>query len=104
MSPSKNWHLLGDAFIIKNTSKNRWFVPNCCTNLSLHKHWVFEVKNKQNFIKSSLYQNVIKTSFCFLNLRYCSQRKLFTNKNLTKLLFDVIISMLNMIMMIIVVL
>lgn len=59
MSPSKNWHLLGDAFIIKNTSKNRWFVPNCCTNLSLHKHWVFEVKNKQNFIKSSLYQKVV---------------------------------------------
>ena len=47
----------------KFSLKIRWFVPNCCTNLRPHKHWVFEVKNKQIFIKSGLYQNVIKTSF-----------------------------------------
>ncbi len=50
-------------FILNFPQKNRWFVPNCCTNLRPHKHWVFEVKNKQIFIKSGLYQNVIKTSF-----------------------------------------
>lgn len=63
MSPSKNWHLLGDVFIIKNTSKNGWFVPNCCTNQNPHKHWLFEAKFGRNFSKSGLSQNVIKTSF-----------------------------------------
>ena len=91
-------------FILNFPQKNRWFIPNCCTNQNLHKNWIFEVKTEKNLSKSGLYQNVIKTSFYFQKLRYCSQRKLFTNKNLTKLLFYVIMSMLNMSMMIIVVL
>lgn len=37
--------------MIKNTSKNGWFVPNCCTNQNPHKHWVFEVKIKRNLEK-----------------------------------------------------
>ena len=74
----------------KIPSKNRWFVPNCCTNQKPHKHWLFEVKIKWNLSKSGLYQNVIKTSFdgwglylkCmqnlfheFQNLRCYRQRK-----------------------------
>ena len=47
----------------KFSSKNRWFVPNCCTNQNSHKHWVFEVKIGRNFGKSGLSQNVIETSF-----------------------------------------
>ena len=35
----------------KFLSKNRWFVPNCCTNLRPHKYWVFEVKTIEIFAK-----------------------------------------------------
>jgi len=47
----------------KILSKNRWFVPNCCTNQNPHKHWVFVVKIELNLSESGLCQNVIKTSF-----------------------------------------
>ena len=49
----------------KISSKNRWFVPNCCTNQNPHKHWVFAVKVGRHFGKSGLSQNVIETSFRF---------------------------------------
>ena len=108
----------------KFSSKNRWFVPNCCTNQTSYKHWGFEVKIGRNFGKSGLSQNVIETSFLRVRivpkmypkpllqiskLRHCRQRKKAKKEShfyfdLTELLFDVIISMLNMSMMIIVVL
>ena len=49
--------------MIENTSKNSWFVPNCCTNQNPHKYWIFEVRIQLNFSKSGLYQTIIKTSF-----------------------------------------
>ena len=50
----------------KILSKNRWFVPNCCTNQKPHKHWVLGVKTECNLTKSGLYQNVIETSFLYV--------------------------------------
>ena len=47
----------------KISSKNRWFVPKCCTNQNPYKHWVFDVKTERNLSKSGLSQNVIETSF-----------------------------------------
>ena len=44
--------ILQEILCSKFSTKNRWFVPNCCTNLRPHKHWVFEVKINRNFSKS----------------------------------------------------